>query len=65
MMSTTHGGPSLLVTLRQNFAVAPKGEDGNVGNNCMRKRQLRKQVVGLTYQARKNSGLFPPLKELW
>ena len=46
MMSMTDEGPLLLVTLRQNFAMASKGKDGNVvGNNCMRKRELRKQVV--------------------
>lgn len=61
----TDEGPSLLVTLRQTFIMAFKGEGGNVlGNNCMRKRELRKQVMWLTCQARKNSGSFPPLRQL-
>lgn len=62
-VNVTDEGPSLLVALRQNFAVASKGKDGNgAGNNCMGERELRRQEVGLTCWTRKSSGLCAPLR---
>lgn len=54
MMMVTDEGLLLLVIFTQSFALASKGEDGNVlGNSCMKKREL--SVMG---QARKSSGVF-------
>lgn len=47
MRSLTDEGHSPLVTLRQGFAMACKGEDGNVGNSYMKKKKAAMEVGGV------------------